>query len=99
MTETKARQVVLAARPQGKPRLTDFRLEETAIPTPGPGQVLLQIQYLVVDVVGECRHVVGSAGNRLSDCLGRRGAERRSRVEVMSDGMLQVRFGLVDTLD
>src|SRR5580704_453994 len=49
MSETKARQVVLAARPEGKPRLTDFRLEETAIPTPGPGQILLQVQYLSLD--------------------------------------------------
>src|SRR5215471_14426696 len=49
MTEGKARQIVLAARPQGKPRLTDFRLEETAIPTPGPGQVLLRVQYLSLD--------------------------------------------------
>ena len=49
MSETKARQIVLAARPQGKPRLTDFRLEETAIPTPGPGQVLLHVQYLSLD--------------------------------------------------
>ena len=49
MTETKARQVVLAARPQGKPRLTDFRLEETAIPTPGVGQVLLRVRYLSLD--------------------------------------------------
>jgi NADPH-dependent curcumin reductase CurA len=39
MTEAKARQIVLAARPQGKPQLTDFRLEEIAIPTPGAGQV------------------------------------------------------------
>jgi hypothetical protein len=30
MSGTKAHQIVLAARPQGKPRLTDFRLEETA---------------------------------------------------------------------
>src|SRR5260221_12384334 len=49
MSATKARQIVLAARPQGKPRLTDFRLEETAIPTPGPGQFLLQVQYLSLD--------------------------------------------------
>jgi NADPH-dependent curcumin reductase CurA len=49
MSATKARQIVLAARPQGKPRLTDFRLEETAIPTPGPGQVLLRVQYLSLD--------------------------------------------------
>src|SRR6202030_4760861 len=49
MSATQARQIVLAARPQGKPRLTDFRLEETAIPTPGPGQVLLRVQYLSLD--------------------------------------------------
>jgi NADPH-dependent curcumin reductase CurA len=49
MIETKARQIVLAARPQGKPRLTDFRLEETAIPTPSAGQVLLRVQYLSLD--------------------------------------------------
>jgi NADPH-dependent curcumin reductase CurA len=49
MTAAKARQIVLAARPQGKPRLTDFRLEETAIPTPGSGQVLLQARYLSLD--------------------------------------------------
>jgi NADPH-dependent curcumin reductase len=49
MSATKARQIVLAARPQGDPRLADFRLEETAIPTPGPGQVLLRVQYLSLD--------------------------------------------------
>src|ERR1700733_11141193 len=49
MSATKARQIVLAVRPQGKPRLTDFRLEEAAIPTPGPGQVLLRVQYLSLD--------------------------------------------------
>src|SRR2546425_10338270 len=49
MTEKIARQIVLAARPQGKPQLTDFRLEETAIPTPSAGQVLLRVQYLSLD--------------------------------------------------
>ena len=49
MSTTKARQIVLAARPQGKPQLTDFRLEETAIPTPSAGQVLLRVQYLSLD--------------------------------------------------
>ena len=37
MSEVKARQIVLAARPQGRPKLSDFRLEETAIPTPSAG--------------------------------------------------------------
>jgi NADPH-dependent curcumin reductase CurA len=49
MSPTKARQIVLAARPQGKPQLTDFRLEETQVPTPGVGQVLLEVQYLSLD--------------------------------------------------
>src|SRR6516165_7745401 len=49
MSAAKARQIVLAARPQGKPRLADFRLEETAIPTPGLGQVLLRVEYLSLD--------------------------------------------------
>jgi NADPH-dependent curcumin reductase len=49
MSATRARQIVLAARPEGKPRLTDFRMEESAIPTPGPGQVLLRVQYLSLD--------------------------------------------------
>ena len=49
MTLSIARQIVLAARPQGKPQLTDFRLEETAIPTPASGQLLLGVQYLSLD--------------------------------------------------
>src|SRR4029434_8485664 len=46
MTATKARQIVLAARPQGRPKPSDFRLEETAIPAPSTGQILLRVQYL-----------------------------------------------------
>jgi NADPH-dependent curcumin reductase len=49
MNEAKARQIVLAARPQGKPQLTDFRLQETAIPTPSAGRVLLRVEYLSLD--------------------------------------------------
>jgi NADPH-dependent curcumin reductase len=45
----KARQIVLAARPQGRPKPSDFRLEETPIPTPSDGQILLKIQYLSLD--------------------------------------------------
>jgi NADPH-dependent curcumin reductase len=46
---TTARQIVLAARPHGKPKLTDFRLEEVTIPAPNPGQILLGVQYLSLD--------------------------------------------------
>src|SRR5499427_8378218 len=49
MPEVKARQIVLASRPQGRPKLSDFRLEETEIPSPGAGQILLQVQYLSLD--------------------------------------------------
>jgi hypothetical protein len=49
MTATRARQIVLGARPKGKPQLTDFRLEETEIPTPASGQLLLEVQYLSLD--------------------------------------------------
>ena len=37
------------ARPKGRPQLTDFRLEETAIPAPASGQLLLETQYLSLD--------------------------------------------------
>ena len=49
MTASLARQIVLAARPQGKPQLTDFRLEETGIPKPASEQLLLAVQYLSLD--------------------------------------------------
>ncbi len=49
MTTSISRQIVLAARPKGKPDLADFRLEETAIPTPASGQLLLAVQYLSLD--------------------------------------------------
>ena len=49
ITETFARQIVLAARPHDRPKPSDFRLEETAIPTPSAGQVLLRVQYLSLD--------------------------------------------------
>src|SRR5439155_25504009 len=49
MTAAKARQIVLAARPQGRPKLSDFRLEGAVIPSPGAGQVLLRVQHLSLD--------------------------------------------------
>ena len=41
MTEL-ARRIVLASRPVGEPKPSDFRLEEFPVPQPGPGQMLLQ---------------------------------------------------------
>jgi NADPH-dependent curcumin reductase len=49
MTETSAHQIVLAARPQGQVQLSDFRLEESTVPVPGPGEILLKVEYLSLD--------------------------------------------------
>jgi NADPH-dependent curcumin reductase CurA len=49
MPKKSARQIVLASRPNGRPKPNDFRLEETVIPTPSAGQVLLRVQYLSLD--------------------------------------------------
>lgn len=43
------RRIVLASRPQGKPTLDNFRLEEVPVPEPGPGQILLKARYLSLD--------------------------------------------------
>lgn len=43
------RRIVLAARPQGLPKESDFRLVETPLAEPGDGQFLVRINYLSVD--------------------------------------------------
>src|ERR1039457_4790023 len=43
------RQITLAARPVGMPKDSDFRLEESPMPVPGGGEVLVQALYLSVD--------------------------------------------------
>jgi len=49
MANQKNRRIVLAARPKGEPRDTDFRLEEVDIPSPPEGSVLLRTLYLSLD--------------------------------------------------
>jgi hypothetical protein len=44
-----AKRIVLASRPVGEPKPSDFRTEETPIPTPGEGQVLLRTIWLSLD--------------------------------------------------
>lgn len=39
----------LAARPHGVPKLSDFALTETAVPEPGPGEVLIATHYHSLD--------------------------------------------------
>jgi NADPH-dependent curcumin reductase CurA len=44
-----AKRVVLAARPVGEPKLSDFRIEDYPIPIPGEGQVLVRTIWLSLD--------------------------------------------------
>src|SRR5882762_2585552 len=48
MPET-ARRIVLASRPVGEPKPSDFRLEEFAVPQPGPSEILLRTKWLSLD--------------------------------------------------
>ena len=43
------RQIVLAARPEGPPRETDFRLVEAPVPEPADGQLLVRTIWLSLD--------------------------------------------------
>jgi NADPH:quinone reductase len=46
---TMNRQIVLAARPTGFPKPTDFRLVEAPVPEPGSGELLVRTIFLSVD--------------------------------------------------
>src|SRR5664279_5219054 len=46
---TMNRRITLAGRPVGMPKESDFRLEESPMPLPGGGEVLVQARYLSVD--------------------------------------------------
>jgi len=48
MSQT-GKRVVLASRPVGEPKTSDFRIEDYAIPTPGDGEVLLRTIWLSLD--------------------------------------------------
>jgi len=43
------KRIVLAARPHGEPKPSDFRLEDYAMPEPGEGEVLLRTIWLSLD--------------------------------------------------
>ncbi len=49
MSQTVNRRIVLASRPVGAPAPENFRLEETAVPQPGEGEVLVRNLYLSLD--------------------------------------------------
>ncbi len=43
------RQVILSSRPEGIPQAEHFRIVETAVPQPNPGQVLIRNHFLAVE--------------------------------------------------
>lgn len=43
------RRIVLASRPAGAPVAGNFRIEQSTVPRPGPGEVLLRTVYLSLD--------------------------------------------------
>ncbi|NRH28435.1 NADP-dependent oxidoreductase [Pseudomonas sp. MS19] len=47
--QTVNRQIVLASRPHGAPKPSDFRLEQNPIPEPKDGEVLLRTVYMSLD--------------------------------------------------
>lgn len=49
MSDGKNLRIVLASRPTGAPTTADFLLEQTPIPEPADGQVLLKTRYLSLD--------------------------------------------------
>jgi NADPH-dependent curcumin reductase len=46
---SQGKRIVLAARPVGEPKSSDFRIEEFAVPTPAAGEVLLRTIWLSLD--------------------------------------------------
>ena len=63
MTSKINRQIVLAARPDGLPRLTDFRLVEAAIPALNDGEVLIRNQMFSIDPYQ--RNLMGNGSSEL----------------------------------
>src|ERR1700759_1955778 len=43
------KRIVLASRPVGEPKPSDFRIEDAEVPAPGPGEVLLRTIWLSLD--------------------------------------------------
>src|SRR5438309_11740494 len=49
MAAGKNLQILLASRPRGEPTPDNFKLVETDVPEPGPGQMVLRTIYLSLD--------------------------------------------------
>ena len=66
MPVTVNRQIVLAARPFGFPRISDFQLAYTSLPSPAEGEVLVRGVYLSLDPYMRSRM---NAGNPFSESI------------------------------
>jgi NADPH-dependent curcumin reductase CurA len=81
------RQITLAARPHGFPQDSDFKLIEQPVPTPGEGELLVQVQYLSVDPYMRGRmndtasyaNPVGIGDVMVGECVGKVIQSRNSR--------------------
>jgi NADPH-dependent curcumin reductase len=51
MMKDKTRQILLAARPSGQVKLSDFTLREIPLPTPSAGELLLRGCFLSLDPI------------------------------------------------
>jgi len=49
MSDNQMQRVVLAGRPQGAPKDTDFRYESADMPSPGDGEILVRVIWLSLD--------------------------------------------------
>jgi NADPH-dependent curcumin reductase CurA len=49
MASTVNRQVLLASRPEGIPQAANFRIVESPVPVPGPGQIVVRNAWLSVE--------------------------------------------------
>ncbi|MGH6985944.1 MAG: NADP-dependent oxidoreductase [Caulobacteraceae bacterium] len=76
----KAREVHLARRPEGLPRLEDFKLVELAVPEIGEGEVLIKQLYMSVDPAMRPRLTTGYALDEVmaGGALGRVAQSRNS---------------------
>src|SRR5688572_25226105 len=63
MAHTSNRQIVIAARPNGNAKLSDFKLVEQAIPSPGDGEVLFR--NLLISMDPYQRSLMGNASTEL----------------------------------
>ena len=61
MTQTIARSILLAARPKGWPTADDFRVSDSLLPAPAPGEVLLQSLWLSLDPYMRGRMAAGAS--------------------------------------